>query len=131
MIAVDTNVLVRLLVNDDAVQAEKARALFETHADQDEALWIADIVLVELVWVLDRGYGRQRPDIVAALRALAGNATVCIESRQLLPQALSLYAQGPAGFADCLLAVKAAQAGCQTLRSFDRNMRGLPGFVLL
>jgi predicted nucleic-acid-binding protein len=131
VIALDTNVLVRLFVNDDLAQAEKARALFDAHADQDESIWIADIVLIETVWALDRIYERTRMDISSALRALAGNATVRLESPACITAAVSLYAQGPAGFADCLLAVKARQAGCEALRSFDRKMRGLPGVELL
>jgi predicted nucleic-acid-binding protein len=49
VIAVDANVLLRLFVNDDAAQGEKARALFEAQADEDGLLWIADVVLAELV----------------------------------------------------------------------------------
>lgn len=131
MIAIDTNVLVRLFVNDDATQAKKARALFDEHADENDALWIADIVLVELVWALDRSYGRSRAEIATALRALDGNATVSIESASCLTPAIALFTSGPAGFADCLLAVKASQVGCIALRSFDRKMRSLPGVELL
>ena len=131
MIAIDTNVLVRLFINDDAEQAQKAQSLFDDHADEDESLWIADIVLIELVWALDRSYGRSREEICNALRALTGNATVCVESPESIGPAIALYAKGPAGFADCLLAIKARQAGCDALRSFDRKMRGLPGVKLL
>lgn len=130
MIAVDTKVLVRLVINDDAVQAQKARTLFDTYADTDEAVWVADIVLVELVWALDRSYQRPRHDICTALRALAGNATVRLESQPCMERAIALYAQGPAGFADCLLAVKAALT-CESLRTFDKKMRDLPGVELL
>ena len=131
MQAVDTNLLVRLIVNDDAAQAQKVRALFDRHADADGALWVADIVLVELVWALDRVYAWPREQIAMALHALAGNATVKIESAAALPEATALYAQGPADFSDCLLAVKAGQAGCDSLRSFDKKMRTLPGVKLL
>jgi predicted nucleic-acid-binding protein len=131
MIAIDTNVLVRLFINDDVLQAQKARALFDNYADIDESLWIADIVLIELVWALDRSYARPRDEICTVLRALAGNATVCLESGTCLREAIALYAQGPAGFADCMLAVKASHAGCNALHSFDKEMRGLPGVKLL
>ena len=131
MQAIDTNLLVRLFVNDDMAQAQKVRALFDQQADEDGALWVADIVLVELVWALDRVYARPRQQIAAALHALAGNATVRLESAAALPEAVALYVQGPADFADCLLAVKAVQVGCDSLRSFDRKMRALPGVKLL
>ena len=131
MIAVDTNVLVRLFVADDAPQAAKARALFDAHADEDDSLWIADVVLAELVWALDRSYGRTRGDIVTVLRALVGNATVQLESAAAMGEATTLYERGPADFVDCLLATKAQLMGCESLRSFDRKMKGLPRVVLL
>ena len=131
MQAIDPNLLVRLFVNDDTAQAQKVRVLFDQHADAAGALWIADLVLVELVWALDRVYARPRAQIVMALQALASHATVQLESPAALPEATALYAHGPADFADCLLAVKAGQAGCESLRSFDKKMRALPGVRLL
>ena len=131
MQAIDTNLLVRLFVNDDTAQAQKVRVLFDQRADAAGALWVADIVLVELVWALDRVYARPRAQIVMALQALASHATVQLESVAALPEVTALYAQGPADFADCLLAVKAGQAGCESLRSFDKKMRALPGVRLL
>jgi predicted nucleic-acid-binding protein len=131
VIAVDTYVLVRLFVNDDAAQAEKARALFEAHADEDDSLWIADVVLAELVWALARSYDRPRGDIVTVLRALAGNATVRLESAACVGEATTLFERGPADFVDCLLAAKAQALGCAALRSFDKKMKGLPGVALL
>lgn len=131
MQAVDTNLLVRLFVNDEAAQAAKVRALFDRHAQEDGALWVADIVLVELVWILDRVYRRSRTEIAGALRALSGNATVQLESATEVVSATSLFAQGPADFADCLLVAKAERQGCEAVRTFDRRMRGLPGVRLL
>lgn len=121
----------RLLVNDDLAQAERPSALFETRTDEDEAIWIADIVLIETVWTPDRIYARSRPYIDSALHALASNATGRLESSACITVAISLYAQGPAEFADWLLAVNAPLAGCEALRSFDRKMLGLPGVELL
>lgn len=131
MQAVDTNLLVRLFVNDDKAQAAKVRALFDRHADEDGAFWVADIVLVELVLTLDRLYGRSRQEIGSALRALAGSATVRLESAPAVVQATALFERGPADFADCLLVVKATSAGCDQVRTFDRGMRALPGVKLL
>lgn len=131
MIAADTHVLVRLFVNDDAAQATKARAPFGGHADEDDSLWIADVVLAELVWALDRSYGRPRSDIVTVLRALSGNATVHLESAACMSQATTLYERGRADFVDCLLAVKARALNCDALRTFDKKMKGLPGVVTL
>ena len=131
MIALDTNVLIRLFIDDDSMQPQKARALFDTHKDLDDSLWIADIVMLELAWTLDRRYDLPRPDICAALKALAGNACVLLESGSAIEQSIALYEKGPAGFADCLLAVKASMARCDALRTFDKKMRALPNVKLI
>lgn len=131
MIAVDTNVLVRLLVNDDAAQAAKARRLFQAQADADAGIWIADTVLVETVWTLARAYDRPRADLVLALRALASHATAVLESPQAVQRAIDDFERGPADFSDCLLCAKAQQQGCASVATFDRGMKGLPGVRLL
>lgn len=131
MQALDTNLLVRLFVNDDAAQAAKVRALLDRHAAEDSAFWIADTVLVELAWTLERVYARSRADIAAALRALGSNATIRLEHPAAVAEATALYAGSAADFADCLLCTKAAQAGCDRVRTFDRKMRQLPGVALL
>lgn len=131
MNAIDTNVLIRLFVNDDSMQFQKVRALLDSHANSKELVWIADIVMLELAWTLERTYDFARADICVALKALTGNATVSLESVQQIVEAVSLYEHGPAGFADCLLAVKASHAGCDTLRTFDKKMKNLPCVKLL
>ena len=131
MIAIDTNVLVRLLVNDDQQQGAKAKQLFDANADQDGSIWLGDTVLVELVWVLTRSYGRSRQAVLTALRALANNASVTLESGHTIHAALDSFAAGSADFADCLLAENSRQAGCDSLYTFDRAMRGMVGVKLL
>ena len=131
MIAVDTNVLVRLLVGDDAAQAEKARRLFDGAATAFKRCWIADTVLVELVWTLLRAYDRGRSDVVLTLRSLSRHGTVLLESPEAVAQAIDAYEAGPADFADCLLCAKAALAGCKQVATFDRGMKGLPAVKVL
>lgn len=131
MLALDTNVLVRLLTQDDPAQAARAAAVLEQHAEEDGALFVADLVLGELVWTLERSYGLPRADIQRALEALVHNATLGFESRETLRAALTLFARGKAGFADCLILAKAQALGCEQLLSFDRGLKDLPGVRLL
>lgn len=131
MIAVDTHIIVRLIVADDALQADKARRVFDDAAGRGARVWVADTVLVELAWTLGRAYARDRADIVKALRALASHATVALESPAAVRAATDAFEQGTADFADCLLSAKAAAAGCDGLATFDRGMKGLPGVRLL
>ena len=131
MIAVDTNVIVRLLVGDDRTQFAKARRLFDERSGQDGAVWVSQTVLVELAWVLSRTYGRSRAEVAGAVRALASNATVALEDSESVAQAMVLYESGSADLADCLLAAKAARQGAEFLATFDRGMRSLPGVRVL
>ena len=131
MIAVDTNVLVRLLVGDDPVQAAKARLLFDRADAQQKTVWVSDTVLVELVWTLARAYSRDRADIVKALRTLSSHATVVLESATAVRDATDAFEVGRADFADCFLCVKAKMVGCDEVATFDRGMRALPAVRLL
>jgi predicted nucleic-acid-binding protein len=131
MIAVDTNVLVRLVLADDDKQFARAQQLFDRHADTAGAIWVSDVVLVELTWVLHRAAGHDRTDITRVIDALAHNATVRLQSAAAVRKAVRLYEAGPADFADCLLAVQAHEAGADTVHTFDRKMSALPGVTLL
>ena len=76
MIALDTNVLVRLVLRDDDAQAERARQLFDAHADVDESLFVSDVVLAEFAWVLRSRYELPSAAIATALGAMLDNATI-------------------------------------------------------
>lgn len=88
MIAVDTNVLLRRLLNDDVAQAEKARRLFETN----ESVLITDVVLAETVWTLTgKRYGAGKKEIEAVVMGLLEERNVIFESRQAIWSALNDY----------------------------------------
>jgi predicted nucleic-acid-binding protein len=131
VIAVDTDVLVRVFVADEPSQVTKARRVFDDAAEGGARVWIGDTVLVELAWTLSPAYGHDRRDIATALRALASHATVLLESPAAVRSATEAFVQGPGDFAGCLLAMKAAAAGCDRLATFDRGMKALPGVQLL
>jgi len=96
MLAVDTNVLVRLITQDDAAQVERAARLF-----QREQVWIAKTVLLETEWVLRYVYGFTPQDVTDALQGLAGLSAVHLEDPVAVNQALSWLDAG-VDFADGL-----------------------------
>src|SRR6185369_10877477 len=98
----------------------------EQHSGEDGALFVSDVVMAELAWTLDRAYGLGRQEIARAITALAENATLGFESREVLRQAQELFSRSKAGFADCLILAKAISAGCESLATFDKSMRALP-----
>ncbi|MEW5887811.1 MAG: type II toxin-antitoxin system VapC family toxin [Pseudomonadota bacterium] len=131
MIALDTNVLVRLLTRDDEAQARRAREAFDACSDKPGALFVADVVLAELCWTLSRSYGLARADIARSVRALLDNATLALESPAAVRAALERFEEDAADFPDCLIVAKAVAAGCKRVLSFDRRMAGLPGVEIL
>ena len=93
MIAVDTNVLLRRVLNDDAKQAEKARNLF----DNSDQILITDIVLAETIWTLKgKRYKATKDDMVAAVMGLLEEPNVVFESQQAVWSALNDYINAPA-----------------------------------
>lgn len=131
MIALDTNVLLRLLLDDDAAQSRKARHEVEAAEAAGEALMLNDIVIAEAVWTLRGKYDTSKVELLAMLRAVFDTVSFAFESRPVLISALLLYEHSTADFPDCLIAAKNAAAGCAHTLSFDRAMRGLPTVKLL
>lgn len=131
MIALDTNVLVRLVLRDDEAQAQRARELVETHAHSDGSLFVSDVVLAEFAWVLRSRYALPGEAIARALRALVDNATLAWQSRAAAIEALQLFEHGGADFPDCLVVALAEAHGCEAIATFDGGMRALPQVRLL
>ena len=82
MIGLDTNVLVRLLTNDDPAQADAAQHLLETQAGRQAPAFVDRVALVELVWVLQRRYGYDRAAIADAVVALLRTPALRLEDAE-------------------------------------------------
>jgi len=130
MIGLDTNVLVRFLVHDDAAQAKAAQDLMATFTEAEPG-FICREVLVELVWVLEYAYAFPRPDISRALDGLMEARELVIEAADRAAIAVDRYRKGGAGFADQMIALAGQGVGCQATVTFDRKAAGLPGMSLL
>lgn len=127
MIAVETNVLVRYLVDDDPEQSARAAALVDLAIERDDRFFISQIVLCEVVWVLTRGYGFSRTEVVGALRALLKARQVVVEGIDAVRRALDAYAGGQADFADYVILECARSAGCARFATFDTELLAQPG----
>lgn len=131
MIALDTNVLVRLILRDDEEQAQRARELVELHSQSDASLFVSDVVLAEFAWVLRSRYALPGEAIGRVLRAMLDNATLAWQSRTAALQALRLFEQGGVDFPDCLIVALAQSHNCEAVATFDEGMRVLPEIRLL
>ena len=130
MIALDTNVLVRYLVADDARQAEAARLLLEGLTAERPG-FVCREVIVELAWVLQRAYGFSRDRIATVFVDLAATENLEVEAAEDVARAALSYRQGGAGFSDLMIAAAAERAGADTLYTFDRKAAQLEGVTLL
>lgn len=130
MIALDTNVLVRFLVQDDPAQAALANRVMADLSEAERG-FICREVLLELVWVLDRAYGYSRQDIAAALVGLLSARELVIEAADDVGAAAEVYRESGFGFADMMIAAAARRAGAKELVTFDRKASQLPRVRLL
>lgn len=131
MIGLDTNVLVCYIVQDEPIQADAATTFIDTNCTVETPGFICNIVLVELVWVLERGYGYDKKSIIAVLKQIATTTELRLENPSLVWQAIIDFQNGGAGFADCLLVETNHQHGCNATYTFDRNAAKNGRFKLL
>jgi predicted nucleic-acid-binding protein len=120
--AVDTNVLVRLLVADDAAQTRRAAAFLEAH----RPVWISTVVLVETVWVLLTVYRWSKPQILAMLHTATNSRDFAFQAVEPLRAAVQLYASSNADFSDCLALALARAEGHLPFATFDKATAKLP-----
>ena len=130
MIALDANVLVRYLVDDDAEQAEAARTLL-AELTTERPGFICREVTVELVWVLQRAYGFSRDRIATVLEKLVATEELQVESVDDVARAALRYRRGDAGFSDLMIVAAAERSGARPLYTFDRKAAQLEGVTLL
>lgn len=130
MIGLDTNVLVRFLVQDDPEQGAAARALIERCTAEDPG-YVPREVMGELVWVLARAYRFGRQEIVRALEGLCEAEELRIEAADRVGLALHRFRNEGHDFADTMIALAARDAGCETLYTFDRRAAGVAEVTLV
>jgi predicted nucleic-acid-binding protein len=130
MIGLDTNVLLRYVVQDDARQSPIATQLIEATLSDDEPGWIATVVLCELVWVLEGPYNYARNAIAATLQRLLEIARFRVEEPSIAWRALDAYRNG-ADFSDAMIALGNEREGCAYTATFDRGAAKLKQVRLL
>lgn len=121
MIGFDTNMLTRLITEDDTKQFSNVLDLVYKYRALDETIYLDDIVICELVWVLGSTYKYTKIQVSIALETLFSSDTFVFRNIQSLQNAFELYKSGKADFSDYLICERTKEAGCITIYSFDKQ----------
>ena len=120
MIGLDTNVLVRYVVQDDPKQSQQATRLIES-LTTDAPGYVSQISVVELVWVLTGCYTSTKNEICEVLETLLRTKEIVVAHADTIWKALRVFKESKADFADCLIERSANEAGCTHTATFDRD----------
>jgi len=129
MLGIDTNILVRFLVRDDEAQFEKARKLIRREIAAGRRVFVNQLVLMETEWVLRSRYAVPKNQIIEAISGLLNATDVQFEDEPAIEEALFIWKDSIADFADCLIGAKNRRLGCRATATFDAKASKLPGFV--
>jgi predicted nucleic-acid-binding protein len=131
MIGLDTNVLVRYFAQDDSRQSQMATEIMERRLTDRNPGYISIVTMVETAWVLERAYGLGAAEIAGVIERTLATDVLVVENEQGVFTALSVLREGRGSFADALIGVLGARAGCSHTLTFDRRAARLPEFKLV
>ena len=129
MLGIDTNVLVRFLVRDDEAQFDKARKLIKREVAAGRRIFVSQLVLLETEWVLRSSYGLPKNLIIDTISRLLDTTDVRFEEEPVIEEALFIWKDTTADFADCLIGAQNRRLGCRATATFDVKASKLPGFI--
>jgi predicted nucleic-acid-binding protein len=129
MLGIDTNVLVRFLVRDEEAQFEKARKLLKRELATGKRVFINQLVLLETEWVLRSRYGLSKTQLIETISGLLDALDVQFEDESAVEEALFIWKDSAADFADCLISARNRRLGCRSTATFDAKASKLPGFI--
>jgi predicted nucleic-acid-binding protein len=131
MIGVDTNVLVRYIVQDDIEQSKDATRFIEKRISSSNPGFINQIVLCELVWVLKRAYRYEKTIIFNVLKKILQTKEFVVDNADIVWIALGEYQKGEADFSDYLIASYNRYSDCTHTVTFDQIASNAKYFKLL
>ena len=131
MKGLDTNILIRFLVNDDKRQGEIVRSLFLKAEKRSETFFVSSTVLLEVIYVLDSVYRFSRTDILGALDSLLAMPILVFDQPDVAHKLILEGGTEKAELEDMLIALQAKEAGASSTLTFDRKAAKYGGFKLL
>ncbi len=131
MIGLDTNVLLRIVMDDGDPQVALARSFFSRHCSAEAPAFIDVVVLVELVWLMESRYRLSKNEILSVLDSLLTAPHFLVAEYDAVRAARVVYLKNSSDFADALLGEINRRAGCSATATFDRKAARLDGFTLV
>jgi len=131
MIGIDTNILVRYVTGDDETQSEKVDKLIDQYVGKSASIFINNIVICELIWVLEKGYKYHKNQIVTVLKEVAVTLEFCFEDHQTFWLSIIEYEKSTVDFSDILIGNINIVKGCTENFTFDLKASSLLLFKLL
>lgn len=131
MIGVDTNIILRYLLQDDERQTPQAYHLLHHVCSEENPAFVSIITVAEVAWVLQSGYRYDRETLAGVLARLFLGKNLKFENREALWRSWYNYKYGTADFADCLIAQVNRRAGCETTYTFDKKAAREGAFTLV
>lgn len=131
MIGLDTNVLVRFITQDDAIQSRVAIELIERRLTPENPGYVSILAMAETVWVLGRVYGLSDAKLAATIERVLQIEVLVVENEREVFAAMIALKEGKGSFADSLIGALGRKVGCSVTVTFDKKALRLPGFELL
>ena len=131
MIGLDTNVVIRYLVQDDKKQSAAATRFIEKSLTAENPGYINHTTLCEIVWVLQRCYGVTKPQVREIVEGLLTTKQLVVDKIEVTWKALRTFDSHKTGFCDALIAQANIYSGCECTITFDKTAASLSGFDLL
>jgi predicted nucleic-acid-binding protein len=129
MLGVDTNVLIRFLIRDDEAQFERARKLIKREVAAGRRVFVSQLVLLETEWMLRSRYSLNKGQIIEAISGMLDASDIEFEDEPAIEEALFIWKDTTADFADCLIGARNRRLGCRATATFDVKSSRLPGFI--
>ena len=121
MIGLDTNVIVRYIMQDDLVQSRKATRLVEENLSSETPGYITLVTLAEVIWVLKSVYEIASKDLINLVGMLLATKQIRTERASTGYRAVKVFDSGRADFSDALILVVGMEDGCTEIVSFDKK----------
>lgn len=131
MLGLDTNILIRYIVQDDPVQSPLVSQFLKRKCTEKNPCYIGHIVLCEVVWVLESAYGYSREQVAETLKLILETRHFCVEEPGSAWSALKAYRARGVDFSDALLGETNQLHGCETTVTLDKKASKTDTFKLL